>query len=125
MQIYAYKDPCLHMGMPHSHTGIYPQTLLKIAKKMLMGIPVCIRALSAYGDQHIRASSSKPVKAMPMARAVTTMTTGVRKRARVTRVRVTRAIMEISLKEEGDDGPPLAARVHKNQLLWRQQQQGQ
>jgi hypothetical protein len=47
------------------------------------------------------------------------------KRARVTRrARATRAMVEPSLREKGDDGPPPAARVHNNQLLRQLQWQG-
>jgi hypothetical protein len=42
-------------------------------------------------------------------RAVTATTTRVTKRARATR-----AMMEPSPREEGEDGPPPAARVHNN-----------
>ena len=35
--------------------------------------------------------------------------------------RATRAMTEPSPREEGDDGPPLAARVHNNQILSRHQ----
>ncbi len=51
--IYAYEDPCSHTETSHLHTGIYCQTLLKIAKNLHLGIPVCILMLCAYGDQHI------------------------------------------------------------------------
>jgi hypothetical protein len=37
----------------------------------------------------------------------------------------TRAMTKPSPREEGADGPPRAARVHNNQLLRRQQRQGQ
>ena len=35
--------------------------------------------------------------------------------------RVTRAVTEPSPREKGDDGPPLAARVHNNQILSQHQ----
>jgi hypothetical protein len=48
-------------------------------------------------------------------RALTTMTTRVTKRARATR-----DMTEPSAREEGDDGPPRAARVHNNQLCTKE-----
>ncbi len=46
------------------------------------------------------------------------------KKARTKRVWSTRAMKEPSPKMEGDSSPPLVARVHNNQLLRRQPQQG-
>ena len=41
-----------------------------------------------------------------------------------TRTTMTRAMSEPSPREEEDNGPPLAARVHNNQILSRHQRQG-
>ena len=41
-----------------------------------------------------------------------------------TRMTMTKAMPEPSPREEGDDGPPPAARVHINQILSRHQRQG-
>ena len=61
----------------------------------------------------------------PMARNLVSMTArATKKAARATETGATkmmtmrtRAMMEPSMREEGDDGPPPAARVHNNQIL--------
>jgi hypothetical protein len=58
-----------------------------------------------------------------MARNLVSMTArATKKAARATetgamRTMTTRVMTEPSLRKEGDDGPPLAARVHNNQIL--------
>ena len=51
-------------------------------------------------------------------RAVKTTAMRATKRVRGTRARATRAMTETSPLEEGDNGPPPAARLHNDKLLW-------
>ena len=85
------------------------------------------RRWSSSGGKGTQQSNIKPASTVRNVVAMTARATT--KAARVTgagsmRTTMTRAMSEPSPREEGDNGPPLAARVHNNQILSRHQRQG-
>ena len=78
------------------------------------------RRWSFYVSKGIQQSNIKPTSSVrdvvvTTARATTKAARGTG--AGSTRTTLTRAMTEPSLREEGDNGPPPAAKVHNNQIL--------